>query len=72
MGTENYVIKRRMFVKYEGPEVEVLEIPEGVTNCKEGSFWESREQLRNCKKIIIPSTVNALKTMAKWVTKQLQ
>lgn len=60
MNMEGFVVKDGVFCKYEGPEVEVLEIPDGVVSVCSGAFDSSRESMRKCKKIIFPASVNEL------------
>lgn len=57
---EGFVIKDGVFCKYEGPEVEVLEIPDGVVSVCRGALESSRESMRKCKKIIFPASVKEL------------
>ena len=60
MNMEGFVVKDGVFCKYEGPEVEVLEIPDGVVSVCRGAFDSSCESMRKCKKIIFPASVNEL------------
>lgn len=60
MCAENFVIENGVFKKYTGPEVEVLEIPEGVVEIAGRSFDASAPLLKKCKKIIIPASVKRI------------
>ena len=51
-----------VFEKYDGPVVEVLEIPDGVTTIKRYSL--SASNLEGCKKIIFPASVKVLEDKA--------
>lgn len=63
MSTENFVIKKGRFLKYTGPEVEVLEIPEGVIEIAKYAYrWSAG--LSKCKKIIVPASVKRIESYA--------
>lgn len=57
MSTSGFVVENGVFKRYEGPEVEILEIPEGVTAINRGAFDASRESMKKCKKVIFPSSL---------------
>lgn len=57
MEAKGFVIDGTTFRRYEGPQVEILEIPEGVTAVASGAFDASCESMRKCKKIIFPASL---------------
>lgn len=57
MSVDDFVIKNGVFYKYKGPQVEVLEIPEGVVSIDRSAFSSSCKNMKNCKKIVFPSSV---------------
>lgn len=60
MSLNGFVIENGVFKRYDGPDVEVLEIPEGVIALAEASLYASSEHLKKCKKIVIPASVKRI------------
>ena len=60
MSTDGFVIENGVLKKYMGPEVEILEIPEGVTAIDSGAFDASRNNMKKCKKVIFPSSLKVV------------
>ena len=51
----DFIIKNGVFQGYKGPDVEVLEIPDGVTAI--GDFTLRGSNLKGCRKIVFPASV---------------
>ena len=54
----SFKIEKNEFKGYSGPDIEVLEIPEGVT--KIGEFSLRNSNLKGCSKIVFPASVNVI------------
>ena len=50
-----FVIKNGTLERYTGPNVKILEIPEGVTSI--GQFALRNSNLKECRKIVFPASV---------------
>lgn len=60
MRTEDFRIENGVLKGYNGPDVEVLEIPEGVTAIGKNVLSYNLKNLVNCKKIIFPSSLKII------------
>ena len=53
--TSEFIIKNGSLEWYAGPNVKILEIPEGVTSI--GQFALRNSNLKECRKIVFPASV---------------
>ena len=62
MSEQGFVIERKVFKKYDGPNIEILKIPDGVTTIDKFSLRYSN--LKGCKKIIFPKSLKKIRDYA--------
>lgn len=61
---ENWIINDGVLVEYCGPDVEVLVIPEGVTEISNTALYPRKEggmTLSNCREIVFPETLKTIR-----------